>query len=294
MGSKPRADNLVKLFRPSRSKPRMAPASTRFSSRKFEAQIQLRTPAAHERVPERTRRAARRRRETCTIPCITPENADSSPPQRLSASPLDILFSSATPFESARDGGSDHNNVYAIGTEKVAQFGERGFDVRRISWGLTLMKRVEMPAITCSKAARCRSASARARNCKPKPIRIPTRTTDAGIEQKLGNRVPRCGKRADGSRTTERTARCSLLDRQCEQGFERCVRLRQKLAQQAPMREQRLRQRSSLSGTRSAASASNCCSTSPAVVGDVSSVRRSMAADSVVTCGGTGPLYPKP
>ena len=32
-----------------------------------------------------------------------------------------------------------------------------------------------------------------------------------------------------------------LLDRQCKQGFERRVRLRQKLAQQAPMREQSLR-----------------------------------------------------
>src|ERR1044072_625556 len=77
MGSKPSADKLVKPLSPVRSKPRRAPVSTRFSSRRFEAQIQLRTPTAAS-VSRSELAGSSLTRETCTIPWATPENADTA------------------------------------------------------------------------------------------------------------------------------------------------------------------------------------------------------------------------
>ena len=65
--------------------------------------------------------------------------------------------------------GADRNEISAVRTDTLRHIGERPFDLaHRCPVAGVLMKRIETPAITCSNAARRRSATARARNCSPR------------------------------------------------------------------------------------------------------------------------------
>src|SRR5690242_19111688 len=108
MGSRVRADTLVKLFARIRSKPKTAPASTRFSSRKFGVHIQVRI--RQFKSASRSGLAGRwLTSETYTIPRIAPEKADRAPLARCSQSAGYVAPSRCHLI--ARDGGSI-SNIY--------------------------------------------------------------------------------------------------------------------------------------------------------------------------------------
>ena len=77
-----------------------------------------------------------------------------------------------------RGAAPTRHKIGTVGTDALRHIGkslcDRGIDV----CGCALMKRIDMPAITCSNAARRRRAIARARNCSPRYTSAPSSSSD--------------------------------------------------------------------------------------------------------------------